>query len=122
MFFLILADIENGGFRAVTMIERGCANFPVSPNADTKCYDLKNSKHMKDISPEYSLSALTVDSRKDEVNICREDLCNRDAINVARFCQQPGLESGIGRIAARIRSAAPKISPGQLMFLVLLLI
>ena len=39
---------------------------------------------------------------KDEVTICRGDLCNDQPIDPARYCVDPLREVGVGRLAAKI--------------------
>ena len=49
---------------------------------------------------------------KDEVTICRGDLCNDQPIDPARYCVDPLREVGVGRLAAKIiQSTAERTTP-----------
>ena len=82
---------------------RGCLELPVSETADERCYNLMNSEHLRELAPlrttGYSYDLLAI---KDEVQICREDDCNNEVADLARFCVDDSRESGVGNLAANI--------------------
>ena len=92
----------------VTKLERGCINFPVPQHATERCYDLRNSADIEEISPDRIPYSGSTRILEDKVTICKGDDCNDEPINVIRYCVNPEREEGIGKLAAQISSKAPQ--------------
>ena len=114
--------ISNGD--TVTTFTRGCLDFPIDENALDRCYNLKNSEHRRQLSPNREIYSDTLDHRKDELTLCGDPLCNGDFVDATRYCVDPDMEEGIGRLAAKIESGVEGLVPQGIFpyFLMLLLL
>ena len=100
----------------ITTFERGCVKFPVSTKAREKCYNLQNSAHRKEISPDRIPYAGSNRVVQDEITICRSTFCNNQSVDFGSFCRDSEREKGIGVVAARIISSAKRIRFDPLFF------
>ena len=111
--------ISNGD--TVTTFTRGCLDFPIDENAPDRCYNLKNSEHRTQLSPNREIYSDTLDHRKDELTICGDPLCNGEFVDATRYCVDPDMEEGIGKLAAKIASGVEGLVPqGSISHLLML--